>query len=87
MIDYQFWEFGPRSEHIPLPGYTGPLRQRKKYTKPMAMDLAKAGHYEAAELAENYMCPSPVICSPNQESKKISTYEDMLIIIMNTMII
>ncbi|HEY0426484.1 MAG TPA: SpvB/TcaC N-terminal domain-containing protein [Pyrinomonadaceae bacterium] len=52
----QPWELGPRGERIPINGYRGPLRER--YTKPYAIMYAEQGNYEAAELAENYMCPT-----------------------------
>ncbi|MQA29783.1 MAG: toxin, partial [Luteitalea sp.] len=49
------WELGPRGEHIPTRDWTGgPLRA--EYTKPWAVSLAASGNYEAAELAENYLC-------------------------------
>jgi len=49
---------GDRDDHIPVPGYRGPLRPMKEYTKPFAIDFARQGCYEAAELAEKYMCPT-----------------------------
>jgi hypothetical protein len=53
------WELGPRGERIPTAAWTGgPLRPLGEYTKPIAISQAELGNYEAAELAENYMCPS-----------------------------
>lgn len=50
------WETGDRGERFRTGGYSGPPRAH--YTKPMAIDSAKRGNYELAELQENYMCPS-----------------------------
>jgi len=50
----KLWEEGPRGERIPVPGYRGPVREH--YTKPYAQIFADQGNYEAAELAENYLC-------------------------------
>ena len=50
------WKEGHRGERFRTGGYTGP--PRASYTKPMAIDAAKHGDFEAAELYENYMCPS-----------------------------
>jgi RHS repeat-associated protein len=53
------WELGPRGEHIPTKDWQGgPLRPIADYDKPMARDLAAQGDYEAAELAQNYLCAS-----------------------------
>jgi len=53
------WELGPRGEHIPTNDWTGgPLRPIQDYDKPWAIALAKQGDYEAAELAQNYLCAS-----------------------------
>jgi hypothetical protein len=52
------WDEGPRGERIPVRGYRGPLRPKDKYTKPYAVIHAEQGNYEAAELAEHYMCPT-----------------------------
>jgi RHS repeat-associated protein len=50
---------GPRGEHIPTADYAGgPLRPLESYTKPYARIYAEQGNYEAAELAENYLCPT-----------------------------
>lgn len=58
VYDYSmFWELGGRGEHIPLPGYGGRLRQEGTYRQPRAMDYEKAGYYQAAEVAEHYLCP------------------------------
>ncbi len=51
------WELGPRGEHIPTANYQGgELRPLNQYTKPFAVMYAQQGNYEAAELAENYLC-------------------------------
>jgi RHS repeat-associated protein len=50
------WKTGDRGERFRTGGYKGPTRA--SYTKPMAIDAAKQGDYEAAEFYENYMCPS-----------------------------
>jgi RHS repeat-associated protein len=51
------WELGPRGEHIPTKAWTGgPLRDSSEYDKPYAQAFAAAGNYEAAELAQNYLC-------------------------------
>lgn len=51
------WELGPRGEHIPTNAWTGgQLRDISQYDKPYAIAMAQAGHYEAAELAQNYLC-------------------------------
>ena len=53
------WKLGPRDERIPTDAWTGgPLRPASEYTKPYAMMYAAQGDYEAAELAEHYMCPT-----------------------------
>jgi hypothetical protein len=53
------WTLGPRGEHLPTSEWKGgTLRPIASYTKPWAQDLARAGNYEAAELAENYLCAS-----------------------------
>ncbi|KAK6529747.1 hypothetical protein TWF281_008909 [Arthrobotrys megalospora] len=53
------YELGPRGERIPTAAWTGgPLKPTDQYTHPMAHDLATMGNYEAAELAENYLCAS-----------------------------
>jgi len=53
------WTMGPRGEHLPTSRWRGgPLRPIASYTKPWAQELARAGNYEAAELAENYLCAS-----------------------------
>jgi len=49
------WEAGPRGERFRTGGYTGP--PRAFYTKPGAIDAAKRGDFEAAEIFENNMCP------------------------------
>ena len=50
------WKSGDRGERFRTGGYNGPTRA--SYTKPMAIDAAKRGNFEAAEFYENYMCPS-----------------------------
>jgi RHS repeat-associated protein len=51
------WELGPRGEHIPTREWRGgALRPVDSYTKPYARMYAERGYYEAAELAENYLC-------------------------------
>ena len=51
------WELGPRGERIPTQYYQGgELQPIDQYTKPYAVIHAQAGNYEAAELAENYLC-------------------------------
>jgi RHS repeat-associated protein len=53
------WKLGPRGERIPTSDWTGgQLRSLSEYDKPMARNLAAAGYYEAAELAQNYLCAS-----------------------------
>jgi RHS repeat-associated protein len=50
-------ELGPRGEYIPTADWGGgPLRPVDAYTKPYARMHAAQGNYEAAELAENYLC-------------------------------
>ncbi len=57
--DVAQWELGPRGEHLPTKDWTGgPLRPLSEYDKPWAVELARQGHYEAAELAQNYLCAS-----------------------------
>ena len=51
------WGQGPRGERIPTAAWRGgPLRPIEAYTKPYARIHAEQGNYEAAELAENYLC-------------------------------
>ena len=57
-VSHEPWEAGPRGERIPSPGYRGELRPVDEYTKPYARIYAEQGNYEAAELAEHYMCPT-----------------------------
>jgi RHS repeat-associated protein len=53
------WELGPRGERIPTAAWEGgPLRPESEYDKPLARIQAEAGNYEAAELAQNYLCAS-----------------------------
>ncbi|KAK6511381.1 hypothetical protein TWF481_000298 [Arthrobotrys musiformis] len=53
------YELGPRGERIPTADWKGgPLKPVDQYKRPMAHDLATMGNYEAAELAENYLCAS-----------------------------
>jgi RHS repeat-associated protein len=53
------WELGPRGERIPTAAWEGgPLRPLSEYDKPLARIQAEAGNYEAAELAQNYLCAS-----------------------------
>lgn len=64
------WEVGPRGEHLPTPAWHGgPLRPIEQYDKPWAVELAQRGDYEAAELAQNYLCASCHILTKVDPSK------------------
>lgn len=68
------WELGPRGEHIPTANWQGgPLRET--YTKPSAQIYAAQGNYEAAELAENYLCATcHVLTKVNPREFSIGNY-------------
>ena len=51
------WDHATR-ESRPTRGPEGPSSTASEYTKPYAMEYAAQGDYEAAELAEHYMCPT-----------------------------
>jgi RHS repeat-associated protein len=70
------WNLGPRGEHIPTRDWDGgPLRPVDSYTKPFARMYAARGYYEAAELAENYLCATcHVLTKENPADFSISGY-------------